>query len=120
MPKVKLSKKHPRKFRFLLDVAFAKPKMFPKLSKRANLAHAVFDLGLSIRAEDQEIYQKAVSDNRFVLTVNFKDFKRLVKSGKVGILGIESQLSNSEIDKLVTNFVSGKDPDDFMGKAVKI
>lgn len=108
------------KFRILLDSAFAKPYSFPKLKKKANLAHAVHDLGLSIQAEDKEIYQKATEEDRFVLTINFKDFKKLVKEGKSGILGIESQLSNQEIDKKVTAFISGKDPKDYSGKATKI
>ncbi len=80
----------------------------------------VHDLGLSPQAEDNEIYQQAVLEDRFVLTINFKDFKRLVKKKKVGIFGIESELSNEEIDKSVSRFLSGKDPKDFMGKATKI
>ncbi|MBI2327316.1 DUF5615 family PIN-like protein [Candidatus Curtissbacteria bacterium] len=120
MRRNKTPKRHPRKFRILLDSAFAKPGQFPKLSKKANVSHSVHDCHLPIQAEDKEIYQKAIEENRFVLTVNLKDFKKLVKIGKPGILGIESQLSNEEIDKLVTNFISGKDPDDFVGKAIKI
>ncbi len=113
-------RKKKRKFRLLLDSAFARPGAFPKLKKKANVAHAVADCGLSPQAEDEEIYQMAVKENRFVLTINFKDFKKLVKKRKPGVIGIESQLSNKEIDELVTNFLSGKDPDDFIGKAIKI
>ena len=109
-----------KKFRLLLDSAFAKPDSFPKLKKKANIAHVVHELGLSPQAEDEEIYQKAVSENRFVLTINFKDFKKLVKRGKSGIIGIESQLSNNVIDKLVSDFLSGKDPENYKGKAIKI
>jgi len=75
---------------------------------------------MSQQASDEEIYRKATSENRFVLTINFKDFKKLVKGGKVGIFGIESQLANETIDKTVSKFLSGKDPDDFIGKAVRI
>ena len=75
---------------------------------------------MSPQAEDQEIYARAVQENCFVLTINFKDFKKLVKAGKPGIFGIEAQLSNEEIDSLVTQFISGKDPKNYMGKAVKI
>lgn len=116
----KISQKKRKKFRILLDSAFAKCNAFPKLSKKANLAHAVHEYKLSPQAEDEEIYQKAVNENRFVLTINFKDFRRLVKPGKPGIIGIESQLSNDDIDKLVTNFLSDKNPADFLGKAIKI
>ena len=120
MQRNKNPQKKKRKFRLLLDSAFAKPRSFPKLKKKANIAHAVHNCGLSPQAEDQDIYQKAVEENRFVLTINFKDFKKLVKKEKSGIIGVESQLSNKEIDKYVTEFLSGKDPDEFIGKAVKI
>lgn len=120
MRKNKSSRKLPRKFRLLLDSAFARSKYFPKLKKKANLAHAVHDLGLSPQAEDEEIYQKAIKENRFVLTINFKDFQKLVKKGRPGVLGIESQLSNQEIDKKISKFISGKNSEDFIGKAIKI
>ena len=109
-----------KKFRILLDSAFAKPALFPRLSKKANLSHPVHDLGLSAQTEDQEIYERAIKESRFVLTVNYKDFKKLVKKGKPGILGIESYLSNQQIDDLVCSFLSGKDPDDYVGKAIKL
>ena len=119
MPKNKTSKIK-RKFRLLLDSAFAKPQSFPRLKKKANLAHAVHDCDLSPQAEDREIYQKAIETDRFVLTINFNDFKKLVKKKKPGVIAIESQLSNEEIDKKVSDFIAGKNPDDFLGKATKI
>ena len=118
MRKTKLP--HKRKFRFLLDSAFAKPDSFPKLRKKTNIAHAVHDCGLSLQAEDEEIYQKAIYENRFVLTINFKDFRKLVKKDGPGIIGIESQLTNQAIDKLVSDFLADKDPKDYKGKAIKI
>lgn len=120
MRKNKSPRKPYKKFRLLLDSAFAKPNQFPKLSKKANIAHVVHDFGLSPQAEDQEIYQKAVQEKRFVLTINLKDFKKLIKKGHSGVIAIESQLSNKEIDNTVTDFISNKNPDDFMGKAIKI
>lgn len=78
------------------------------------------DYHLSPQAEDEEIYRKAIDRNRIVLTINFNDFKKLVKKDKPGIIGIESQLSNEKIDLKVTKFISGKKPEDFIGKAVKI
>lgn len=119
MPK-KIPRKKNKKFRLLLDSAFAKPEAFPKLSKKANLAHCFYDLGLSRQAEDKEIYNVAVREDRFVLTINYKDFKKLARKGKPGVIAIESQLSNEEIDKLVTKFVSGKNPDEFLGQTIKV
>jgi len=118
--KINSPRKKARKFRIILDSAFAKPDSFPKLVKKANIRHAVHDYELSYQAEDKDIYQKAVEENRFVLTINFKDFKKLVKEGKPGIIGIESQLANNEIDYLVSDFVSKNNPEDYIGKAIKI
>lgn len=110
----------PRKFRLLLDAAFAHSGKFIKLNKKAKLIHAVIDLGLSRTAEDKDIYQKACEENCFVLTINFDDFKKLVRPGKAGIIGIHSQLFNQQIDEIVADFISGKNPEDYLGKAVKI
>lgn len=118
MRKIKL--RHKRKFRLLLDSAFAKPAFFPKIKKKANLAHAVHDCGLSPQAEDEEIYQKAVMENRFIVTINFKDFKKMIKKNCPGIIGIESQLTNKKIDAVVTKFITENNPDDFIGKAIKL
>lgn len=114
----KITKK--RKFRFILDSAFAAPSKFPKLNKKAKLIHSVIDLGLSPTTEDKDIYQKAIEGNCIVLTINFDDFKKLVKTDKAGVVGIPSQQTNAEIDEMVTKFISGKNPDDFLGKATKI
>lgn len=113
-------KPHSQKFRFLLDSAFARPQSFVKLFKKAHLIHPVTNLQMSPQVEDKEIYERAVKENCFVLTINFKDFKKLVKPQKPGIFGIEAQLTNEEIDKIVTEFISGKDPKDYLGKAIKI
>ena len=118
--KDKPSRKRHKKFRLLLDAAFARPSVFIRLSKKANLVHVVLDLGLPPQTEDEEIYKKAVAKDRFVLTINFNDFKKLVQPGKPGIIGIESQLTNEEIDIKVTKFLSGKNPDDYLGKAIRI
>lgn len=112
--------KKKRKFRFLLDSAFAKSDQFPKLIKKAKLLHVVHDLGLSKQAADKDIYQKAIEENCFVLTINFKHFRKFVIGSKSGVIGIDSQLSNDEIDSVVVEFISGKSPDDYLGKAIKI
>jgi len=112
--------KKKRKFRLLLDSAFAKPNQFPKLTKKAKLLHVVHDLGLSKQAPDIDIYQKAIEEKCFVLTINFRHFRKFVVSGKPGVIGIDSQLSNDQIDDAITDFISGKNPDDFLGKAIKI
>jgi len=44
----------------------------------------------------------------------------LVKPKKAGIIFISPYLSNDQIDNAIMDFVSGKNPDDFWGKATKI
>jgi hypothetical protein len=101
-------------------VAFARPESFPRLSKRANLTHAVLTYHLSREAEDKVIFEVAKREERFALTINYKHFKRFVTSRSVGIIAIPGELTNEEIDKLVTEFITGKNPDDYYGKAIKI
>ena len=88
--------------------------------KKTNIAHAVHDCGISPQAEDKEIYQKAMDENRFVLTINYKDFRKLVKKNGPGIISIESQLTNQAIDKIASDFLTEKDPENYKGKAIKI
>jgi hypothetical protein len=44
----------------------------------------------------------------------------LVRKGKPGIIAIPSELSNREIDTLLSHFFSMKNPDDYMGSAIKV
>ena len=111
---------HLKKFRLLLDTAFAPAKDFPHLIKKANVKNAYFDFNLPKQCEDEEIYQKAVADNRFVVTINFDDFTKLVKRDKPGIIGIPSQLTNADIDAILTKFVTINKVEDCVGKAIKI
>lgn len=77
-------------------------------------------MGLPRQCEDEEIYQKAMENNRFVVTINFDDFRKLIKPNKPGIIGVRSQLTNADIDALLTKFVSINRAENCMGKAIKI
>lgn len=113
-------KKYP-KFRLLLDSTFAKPQVFTKLYKKAAVKHIRHDFNLSPQAEDEQIYNLAVQKNLFVVTINLKDFRRLmVNKNKPGVLAIDSGLSNKQIDSVICNFISSKNPKDYYGKAIKI
>ena len=54
------------------------------------------------------------------MTINYQDFRRLVKKGKTGIIAIPSELSNHEIDTLLSVFLSAKNPEEYRGKSVKV
>ena len=72
------------------------------------------------QCEDEEIYQKAIEKNRFVVTINFDDFKKLVKKKRPGIIGIPSQLNNEKMDEVLAKFVSENTVDECIGKGIKI
>lgn len=109
-----------KKFRLLLDAAFARPSIFRKLSSKANVTHVVWDLGKSNQISDEEIYQLATQNERFVVTINYRDFKKLVKTGGAGIFGVPPYLSNEEMDEVLTNFLAGKNPIELWGKAATV
>lgn len=79
----------------------------------------VFDYGLSPQCSDEEIYRLATKENRFVITIDH-DFKKFVHAGKPGSLTIPAELSNEEIDTVLSNFLKEKNPDEYMGKSVRI
>ena len=112
--------KHPQKFRLLLDVAFSDPYNFPKTYLRTNLKHSIIDFKLSPQASDEEIYQIACQDGRFVVTINFRHFKNIVKPKCPGIIAIPSELTNKQIDEILVKFVSGKNPLHYYGKPIKL
>lgn len=111
-------KKFP-KFRLLLDSAFAKPQVFKKTIKKASVRHIRHDFNLSPETEDQEIYTIASQKGMFVVTLHL-GFKKLTKQNAAGVLILSSGLSNDEIDNRLSAFVSGKNSQDYKGKATRI
>ncbi len=69
--------------------------------------------------EDEEIYNLATNENRIVVTQD-NDFKRWVKPKGAGAFIISAHLSTEQMDELLVSFISGKNPEDFLGKAIKI
>lgn len=119
-------KKHPphfrkkiKKFRFLLDAAFAGPNVFKIVSKKANLAHVYHTFHLSRQAEDEDIYILGCKEDRLIVSAD-NDFKKYVKKGGTGVLVIRSHLSNEQIDNLLLSFIKGRDPESCRGKVNKI
>lgn len=107
------------KFRLLLDSAFAKPEIFKKLCKKASVKHIRRDFNFVPTTADEEIYKLASQKNMFVVTLDL-GFKKLVRQNAAGVLMLNSGLSNEQIDNTLSNFISGKNPDDFLGRATKI
>ena len=103
----------------LLDTAFAKPSIFKKLKSKANLKHIRHDYNLSPQAEDESIYVIASKEKKIIVTQDDGFRKQINKKG-AGILIIPYYLTNEAIDEILCEFISGKNPDDFLGKATKI
>lgn len=112
-------KKFP-KFRLLLDTAFAKPSTFKKLSKKALVRHVRLDFSLPRQAEDSEIYNLATKEKMFVVTMNYKHFKKFVRKSLPGVFALDSELTNEQIDIILSDFISGKNPFDYYRKATKL
>ena len=111
-------KKFP-KFRLLLDSAFAKPQVFKKLCKKAYVKHIRHDFNLAPETEDEVIYTLASQKGMFVVTLDL-GFRKLTKQNTAGVFMLISGLSNEEIDESLSNFISGKNPEDYKGKSTKI
>ena len=103
----------------MLDTAFAHPSVFKKLKSKANLKHVRHDYNLSRQAEDESIYVIASKENRIIVTQD-NGFRKQVNKKGAGIFIIPPYLTDDEIDDILFNFISGKNPDDFFGKAKKI
>lgn len=72
------------------------------------------------QAEDSEIYDLAIKEKMFVVTMNYKHFKKLVRKKMPGVFSLESELTNEQIDNVLSDFIAGKNPLDYYGKAIKI
>lgn len=103
----------------MLDSAFAKPQVFKKTTKKASVKHIRHDFNLAPETEDQEIYTLASQKEMFVVTLDL-GFRKLAKQNEAGVIILSSGLSNEEIDNNLSNFISGKNPQDYKGKATKI
>ena len=111
--------KKQRKLRLLLDAAFPRIGQLPKLKVKAHLEHVVYTLNMSRKAEDAFIYQKATQENCCVVSID-NDFKKLVKPKQAGAIIVPADLSVKQLETILIKFISGKNPDDFLGKAIKI
>ncbi len=90
-----------------------------RLHKRANLTHTRHTYGLSGQTEDEHIYNLATKENRIIITQD-NDFKKWIKPKQAGVIIIPPYLSTEEMDRILTTFIKGKNPDEFTGKATKI
>lgn len=60
-----------------------------------------------------------MKEDRIIITQD-EGFKKQIKPKGTGILVIPPYLDSSQIDEILTKFISAKDPEDFLGKTTKI
>ena len=89
------------------------------MKTKANIKHVRHDYNLSRETEDKDIYVIATQENRIIVTQDDGFRKQVYKKG-AGVFIIPSYLTNDEIDKILVDFIFGKNPDDFWGKASKV
>lgn len=88
------------RIRVLLDEGLPPRQSFPKLNAIANLVHVKHDLKRP-GAPDHELYALATEDGRVVVTLNLRDFKRLVRSDGASVIGVGPAMFPKEIDTKV-------------------
>lgn len=84
------------------------------------MRHIVHDFIHRRQIDDKEIYDIAVSDNRFVVTINFKDFRKFAVKDKPGIIALPSDLTIGDIENVLLKFISMTTSAKCIGKAIKL
>ncbi len=91
-----------KKPHFVVDVQLFYKDFQDKYKKKASFSSVAQFIG-NTDAEDIEIFEKCVSENKHIITQNYKDFKKIRRSKpntKIGIVGI----STDKISKAINQF----------------
>ena len=107
------------KFKVLLDEALPPRQSFPKTNKVFDVKHIKHDLNLSGFA-DSIVYEIACELKRLIVTPNIKDFKRLLKGDKTGIIAVSMALSTKNMDKKLCSLLRKSKKGNLFGKIVEI
>lgn len=120
MPPKSGKRKRFYRHQLLLDEQFPLRNFFPRTNARFNLKHIVGDYHKS-GLLDQEIYEFAVKQERLIVTLNIKHFKKLIKpDDKTGIIGITGNLKLDQIDKKLSSLLLKSNKRELYGKLTKI
>src|SRR4249920_3927765 len=112
--------KRSRKHKLLFDANMPNRKYFPTLNERFDVKHIQEDLS-KYNIPDPEVYQLAISLNRILVTQNVKHFRTLAgKKQDFGIIGIDSNLPPSQIDKKLTAFLVRHTQQSLTGKFINL
>lgn len=108
------------KHKLLLDENLPKRQYFPLTNSHFDLKHIAADYKES-GLTDLKVYERAVEEERIVVTNNIKDFKELANlNKKAGVIGITPNLSTGDIDKKLTALLRKTTPKELYGKYTSI
>lgn len=96
-----MSSQKGKKPHFIVDVQLFYKDFQDKYKKKASFSSVAQFIG-NTDAEDIEIFEKCVSENRHIITQNYKHFRKIKKSKpntKVGIIGISTDKISKAIDQ---------------------
>lgn len=105
------------KHKVLLDEHMEYREKFPLLNELFDVKHISFDLNHA-GADDETVYNLAISQNRIVITRNVKDFRPLIHSGDPGVIGMPANLRPEQVDTKLTALLKKHGPKYFTGKYI--
>lgn len=104
------------KYKLLLDENMPNRNNLPLLNKMFDVKHISSDFKRA-GIFDPEVYKFALQQNRFIITRNVKDFKKLASLNKtIGIIGISENLPFDQVDKKLTSLLTKSKKSDLFGK----
>jgi len=104
-----------RRYKLLLDEGLPLPHYFPQLNNRFDVRHVSLDYKLA-GADDTQVYQLAVKEQRLIVTFNTKHFRGLAgASQETGIIALSHGLSPAQRDSKLTAFLRRKTPGELFG-----
>ena len=117
--KNKTSVRRSPKIKILLDEGFPYRNKLKNLNSYFNVRHIKQDFGFE-GLPDKNVYQLASKEGRILVTYNLKDFKPLVNSNQVSVIGVSATLPNQRIDQKLTSLLKKLPTGDFNGKYFSI
>lgn len=114
-----MTKKRFIKFKILLDEALPPRQKFPQTNKIFDVKHLKHDLSLPGLA-DSVVYKIAQELERLIVTSNTKDFRKLLRGKKTGVIGVSMALKTEEIDKRLCSLLKKTPKGRLFGKITKI
>lgn len=109
-----MPKKYQR-FKLLLDESVNDPKYFPLLKQYHDIKHISIDYHLA-GISDQEVYNLGIKEQRIIVTHNTKDFMKLAKDSKTGVIALKQTMNNKDKDIRLVALLRKKSSSELCGQ----